>query len=47
MKRNLLDEFAMALNGDDWVDARSIYDEIVATGDSEMIEKADKMYRVI
>lgn len=45
MKRDLISELISACNGgpDEWSDIHAIYDEIKATGNQDLITKADKV----
>ena len=42
-KKQLLNEFFWCLCGDDYDEAKKIYERIKATGDRELIDKAEEM----
>lgn len=39
--RNLISELILALNGDAYEEAKSITEQIIATGDEELIKQAE------
>ena len=45
--RNLISELIMALNGDDYEEAKSITEQIAATGDEELVKYAEYLNSVL
>lgn len=45
--RNLISELCSALNGDAYEEAKSITEQIVATGDEELIKEAEYLNSVL